>query len=119
MSKKNSAPEDKFIYDNECFSEIARHMSHWFKQIDRGNLDAYMGIKLSDFEIVDGEQFLEVKYNDAVYQVTITKIKGVCHWYLKPFRDSYFTCPSKDINSFDTVIQAIKEHDELIPRKKA
>ena len=101
---------DNFIIDNDCIDllkeHICNHICERQKNGENDNMDIYIHAN-----------YLRVKYNNKIYKVSIVKEDDKHFWYLTPYNKSYFTTLAKDRNSFDTVVFAIKEHDELYKKK--
>ena len=108
---------NEFIYDSECYSEFSRHFAILTRKIELAKANDYHGIKLTNLFITQNSPYIEINYNDLIFQITITKIKDKFYWYLKPYKATYFTYPSQDIDSFDIIIQAIKKHAEIALKK--
>ena len=56
---------------------------------------------------------LKIKYNKHYYIISIVEENNQLFWKMKPYRNSYFTTIIDEYSSFDRVLFAIKEHDEI------
>lgn len=63
---------------------------------------------------------LEIVYFKQAYYITVVEINNELYWYLKPYRNSFYTTPIGDhfINSFERVLFTIKESYEIKLKEK-
>lgn len=64
---------------------------------------------ICDFE----KKALFIKYNNSTYIAKIILNDGSLYWQLEPYNNSVFTTKFESEESFDLVLFAIKENDEL------
>jgi len=62
-----------------------------------------------DFE----NQLLSINYNNSTYIAKIILNDGSLYWQLEPYNNSLFTTKYESEESFNLVLFAIKENDEL------
>ena len=57
---------------------------------------------------------INLKYiHNLTYEVGIILKDDGYYWLLKPYKDSYFTTPSRLWGNFSMILQAVKDNEEL------
>ncbi len=98
------------IFDDNCTNELKKHLCEYILKNNNKYVD-------EGFIIYIHSNYLKIWFNHHYYYVIIIMEEKQYYWHLKPYNKSYYTTFSKDINSFDFVILAIKEQDKIISKK--
>jgi len=99
------------VFDEDCTNMLKNHLCNY---IIKSN-SRYLA---KGFIIYIGSNYLKIKYNHHYYYVIIIKENNIYYWHLKPYNKSFYTTCSKTINSFEFILMAIKENDEIIRVRK-
>jgi hypothetical protein len=67
----------------------------------------------TNLKILNGNDRLIIKSKNLTYEVGIIFEDDGYYWLLKPYKDSYFTTPSRLWGNFSMILQAIKDNEEL------
>lgn len=81
------------------------------------NMNKYekMGYKIL-YDIED--HYLLITYRDSTYITKIVEIDSSTYWHLEPYNNSIFTTKLDNPNSFEIVLFAIKENEELYKNER-
>ena len=74
------------------------------------NYDRY---KNEGFQIWLHDNYLRIKYNHKIYITKIIIEENKFYWHLKPYNKSYFLTEIKGYSSFEAIIFAIKDNDNI------
>lgn len=102
---------DTAVFDEDCTNILKSHLCNY---IIKSN-SRYLA---EGFIIYIGSNYLKIKYNHHYYYAIIIKEENIYYWHLKPYNKSFYTTCSKTINSFEFILMAIKENDEIIRVRK-
>ena len=107
MTKKLALPNN-FIINDECSKTLQYHLGNHISKREMTGKNANLDILLGDSD------YIRIRYNHHFYKIAVVKKDDILYWYLSPYREDYFIYPAKNIDSFDVVVQAIKEHDFML-----
>lgn len=101
---------NEYIFDSGCRNLLVEHLKDYI--IYHGKEYAKQG-----FNIFMHDKYLRTIYNHHVYKITIVSDNNFFYYYLQPYNKSYFITLANNPKSFEMVLYAIKEHENLLKRK--
>ena len=102
-------PSDSYIIDNDCilylFNTTKEYVIHQAKRY----LDYNINIQLHN-------EKHRIKYNRHIYNIYIIKQNRLLYFYLEPYKGKGLQFLATSYEMYETLINAMKEHDKWLSK---